>query len=373
MRKDIQDLSMISKEQTLTGTTLWNWLKLLWNNKFKISFRYLHKFFVVSFMVLFSTPLIWLERLRFNRKIKKTKIEKDPIFILGHWRSGTTYLHMLLTRDEQFAFCSNLQTFMPHVFLGSKRLYSKIISSSMPEYRRQDNFKLGVDQPSEEDFAISNMCQYSFYHGLAFPKRRQHYSRYIAMEDVPEKEIDVWKEKYLFFIKKLTFAADGKQLVLKNPPNTARVKLLLELFPNAKFVHIYRNPYKVFPSTMKMYNSLVPPFFLQVPDIESAEQLVFDIYEQMHRKYFNEKELIPEGNLIEIKYEQFLQDPFDAVKSIYDKLSLDHFEQAAPEIKAYIASQKSYKTNKHQLPKRLKRKIASRWKQAFKVFGYGMQ
>jgi hypothetical protein len=175
----------------------------------------------------------------------------------------------------------------------------------MPKKRRQDNFKLGPDLPGEEDFAIANMCQLSYYHGLAFPKRRNYYLRYLTFHEVSEKEIKKWKKTYLFYIKKLTYATEGKRLVLKNPPNTARVKLLLELFPNAKFVHIYRNPYDVYPSTIKMYNNLVPPFFLQKPDVFTAESIVLDVYDEIHQKYFSEKHLIPEGNLVEIRYEIF--------------------------------------------------------------------
>ena len=169
----------------------------------------------------------------------------------------------------------------------------------MPEKRRQDNFILDVDGPGEEEFGIANMIPYSFYHGLSFPNKRKFYTRYIALDDVPPNVVRKWKRTYLYYLRKLTLDSGGKQLVLKNPPNTARVKLLLELFPNAKFINICRNPYNVFPSTVKMYNNLIPPFFLQKPDTEKPDDVIFDIYEDMHRKYFEEKHLIPEENLVE--------------------------------------------------------------------------
>ncbi|MFW9923106.1 MAG: sulfotransferase [Candidatus Thorarchaeota archaeon] len=374
MKKDQpKDLSMIATEQTLTGTNLLNWLKLLWNNKFRISLKYLHKFLLINVMIWFSTPFIIYEKIRFNRKIKRTKIEQDPIFLIGHWRSGTTYLHMLLTSDKNNGFASNLQCFMPHIFLGSKKLYSKIVGSAMPEYRRQDNFKLGVNFPSEEDFAVSNMCQYSFYHGLSFPRRRQFYGRYITFNDVPEKEINHWKKIYYFLLQKLTYANNGKRLVLKNPPNTGRIKFLLEMFPNAKFVHIYRNPYDVYPSTVKLYLNLVPPFFLQKPEVTTPENIILDIYEEMHKKYFTERELIPKGNLIEIRYEDFLADPLSTMEKIYKELSLPNFAEAELNFKEYIDEQQTYKTNTHNLSKEMMAKISSRWKQSFEVWDYPIE
>jgi hypothetical protein len=58
------------------------------------------------------------------------------------------------------------------------------------------------------------------------------------MDNIPKNVIEEWKEIYLYLLKKETLYRDGKRLVLKNPANTARVTLLLEMFPNARFVHI---------------------------------------------------------------------------------------------------------------------------------------
>ncbi|NHJ48439.1 MAG: sulfotransferase [Asgard group archaeon] len=370
MDKEVKKLSMIAKEQTLAGTTMWNWLKLLWKNKFRVHFRYFHKSLFVSILLWLFIPFVWYERIRFNRKIRKTKIEQDPIFILGHWRSGTTYLHMLMTRNQNYSFASNLETFFPHVFLGSRKLFRWLLDSNMPKQRRQDSFKIGPDLPGEEDFAIANMSQLSYYHGLAFPNRRNYYSKYLTFENVDQKEIDKWKKLYLFYLKKLTYKAKGKRLVIKNPPNTGRIKLLLELFPNAKFIHIYRNPYEVYPSTVKMYHNLVPPFFLQVPDIFHAESIVLDIYEEIHRKFFVEKDLIPKGNLIELSYEEFLDNPLNSMERIYSDLSLDDFEKTKPALIEYINAQKRYKANVWDLPQETIATISRRWKEAITKFGY---
>ncbi len=365
-----KDLIMKANEQTLTGTSIWNWLKLQWENRFKIDIKLTHKFLVVWFVILVSTPAIWWEKLVYNRLIKKTKIEKPPIFILGHWRSGTTYLHMLLTQDQQFGYASNLQTIFPLVFLGSRWFFAKLLEDSMPKQRRQDNFKLGIDQPGEEEFAMANMSTESFYHGIPFPNRRRHYANYITFKDVPEDKVKKWKRTYKFFLKKMTYASKGKQLVMKNPPNTGRVKELLEMFPDAKFVHIFRDPYSVLPSTVKMYERLLPPHYLQFPNIETADDIVIDIYEEMHKKYFKEKDLIPKENLIEIRYEDMLEDPFKTIKSVYDELSLANFSMSEQKFKDYISKQKSYKTNTHNLSDEAIDKISERWDFAFKEFGY---
>ena len=359
-----------TEQTTLTGTSIWNWLQLQWENRFNLDIKYAHKYLLVWFMILISTPAIWWEKIVYNRMIKKTKIEKPPIFILGHWRSGTTYLQMLMIKDSQFAYASNLETIFPLVFLSSRWFYERLLKGAMPEKRRQDNFKLGVNQPGEEEFALANMGTISFYHGIPFPNKRRFYAKYITFEGISEDKIRKWKRTYKFYLKKLTYASKGKQLVLKNPPNTGRVKELLEMFPDAKFIHIYRDPYKVLPSTVKMYENLLPQMFLQVPDIEKSDEVILDVYEKMHKKYFKEKCLIPEENLFEVRYEDMLENPYETMKNIYEKLSLSNFSESKHLIKEYIDSQKNYKTNIHTLSDDTIDEISKRWDFVFKEWGY---
>lgn len=368
-----KELILKSTEQTLTGTSLWNWLKLQWENRSKIDLKLIRKYLVVWFMTVISIPAIWYEKIVFNRLIKKTKIEKPPVFILGHWRSGTTYLHMLLTQDTRLSYASNFQTIFPLVFLGSRWFYAKILEDNMPKKRRQDSFKLGIDQPGEEEFALANMSTISFYHGIPFPNKRKFYAKYITFEGIPEEKIRKWKRLYKFYLKKLTYASKGKQLVMKNPPNTGRVKQLLEMFPDAKFVHIYRDPYKVHPSTVKMYNRLLPPQYLQYPDIDNPDEIVLEIYEQIHKKYFKDKDLIPKENLIEIRYEDLLAEPFNKTKEIYDKLSLPDFAIVESKIQEYVDKQKTFQTNTHNLDDETTDLISERLDFAFKEFGYPKQ
>jgi len=57
----------------------------------------------------------------------------------------------------------------------------------------------------------------------------------------------------MYFIRKVQlFRGTEKRLLLKSPVHTARIKLLLKLFPDAQFVYIHRNPYDVFRSAVNM-------------------------------------------------------------------------------------------------------------------------
>lgn len=87
---------------SLYGMALDEWLGLLRRHRFSVDPPYLPR---AAFMTL-SGALTSLIRTYENRKyvarLTETEI-KEPLFILGHWRSGTSYLHNLISLDEQFA------------------------------------------------------------------------------------------------------------------------------------------------------------------------------------------------------------------------------------------------------------------------------
>ncbi|MHA1630227.1 MAG: sulfotransferase family protein [Candidatus Heimdallarchaeota archaeon] len=358
-------------EQTLTGTTFTNWLKLLYENRFKISLRYFPRALFISVITLLTSPFVLYEKLRYAKRIRRTVFKQQPIFIVGHWRSGTTFLHSLMIQDKQFGYVTNVHAFMPNIFLCSGKLFQGLLRRFLPAKRRMDNIRLGLHEPQEDEYALANLTNYSLYHGIAFPKNIRFYARYCSMEGLPRKIVKKWTRVFLNFLKKVTYEAGGKQLILKNPAHTYRIGLLLKLFPEAKFIHIYRNPFDVFPSTLRMYEKMFPYFFLQKPfSMKEGKEIIFDLYEEMFQRFFMEKQLIPKGNLIEIKYETFIQNPLQGLEQIYSGLNLQGFEKVKDHFQHYVAAQKNYQRNVHTLDKELEQEIATRWKFTLERLGY---
>jgi len=118
-------------------------------------------------------------------------------------------------------------------------------------------------------------------------------------------------------MKAVTYSNHGKRLVLKNPPNTARITTLMELFPDARFIHIYRNPYKVYLSTKRMRTKVLDKLALQHTTDEQIENHVIDNYIRLMKSYFKQKDQIPDGHLIEIRYEDLVADPMGQIREVY--------------------------------------------------------
>ena len=354
----------------LPGSTFINLLRLLAQNRFRVDAVGIPRILYSIAMSAAMSPLNVLEKLRFDKKIKGTEI-KPPIFIIGHWRSGTTYLHNLLSQNPNFAYPTTFQTVTPGVFLGSEKLIKPMVEASLPPTRPEDNVPLGADLPQEEEYAMGNLCPYSFYNGWCFPRKMNFYYKFVCMDEVPQRAVEEWKEIYIYYLKKITFANNGKQLVLKNPSNTARIKLLLEMFPDAKFVHIYRNPYHVFLSMKRDIESEMPLYCVQEPrDDGEMEKEMADLYNKMFKKYFEEKKLIPEGNFSEVRYEDLIENPLREVKRVHKELGLPGFDENKDNFVRYIDAQKEIKPHVYNIDKQLKEKIYDYWKLTIDRWGY---
>src|SRR5262249_10344440 len=151
-----------------------------------------------------------------------------------------THLHRLLAADSRFAFPTFSQVWHPHDFLLTDRLRSRAARLLLPATRTLDNVALHPDAPEEEEFALCRMTSLSPFLAQAFPDRAAHYGRYLTFRGVPAKEVERWKAAFVRLAQKLTWKY-RRPLLFKSPPHTARIRLLLELFPGARFVHIHRN------------------------------------------------------------------------------------------------------------------------------------
>ena len=371
---DIFDINPLDVSyEPLAGSTFMNLLRLMGQNHFKVTPMGIPRAIYAATLSFVLSPLNTIERLKFDKHIRRVKIEKSPIFILGHWRSGTTYLHNLFSQDPQFGFPTTIQITVPSLFLGFEKIIRPIVESSLPEKRPQDDVDLAADFPQEEEYALGNLSPYSFYNGWLFPSNMELYNNYVDFQNISKKEIEDFKRIFMYFLKKLTLYYKGKQLVLKNPSNTARVKLLLELFPDAKFIHIYRNPYHVY---LSMKRNIEKEMTLQClqrpPSWEVFEDAMVDMYNRMHEKYFKEKELIPKGNLIEIRYEDFLKNPLTYMEQFYSDFQISDFESMKPVFEKYIASQKKIKIASYTIDKVLKQRIYTSLKHTIDLWNYSV-
>ena len=367
----LKEKTIVVTKTPLPGYNFTNILQLLAQNKFAVSPRYIPRLLYSELLVSIMAPYRLKERIKFDKKINLTEIKHDPIFLIGHWRSGTTYLHNFLAKDNNFGYLTTFQAYLPGVFLGGEKRWKPIVTTSVPKKRPMDDVEMNADFPQEDQYAIGAFSKYSYYHGWCFPKNMELYNKYVLMDDVTKKDIDNWKDVYLYILKKITLQNNGKRLLLKNQDNTAKIKLLLDIFPNAKFVFIKRNPYDLYCSMMKFMSIVIPYYCIQKPPkIEELEESMINLYIKIFNKYFEERKLIPKGNIVEIKYEDFIKEPLKEIKDIYDGLNLNGFNDYKKDFESYVITQNNLKLSNYTLSEETKKMIYDRWGFSFKEFGY---
>lgn len=234
-----------------------------------------------------------------------------------------------------------------------------------------DNLEWPMDAPQEEEIPLTKMTPYSWYLQFLFPRQAEEMFRLgVLFEGTSARVRREVKEKYLRILKVATLHDQGRRLLLKNPVNTARIPMLLELFPDAKFVVIHRSPYEVFPSTINLHRKILNLTSFQDYDEDLIERNVVTIYEQVMRRYLEDRELIPAGHLIEVSYGDLDVAPESVIKNIYDTLALDGYDEAQPHIDDYIESQADYRKNGFVISDRAAELIEKRWSFAFDDFGF---
>jgi hypothetical protein len=355
----------------LAGITVGDWWRLLRENRFDVDACYWHRAVFVSALSLVNSLHRWREGRRWHDTIAQTEITDPPLFVLGHWRSGTTHLHNLLAQDtRQFSYANTYQVVNPHTFLSTENLNTRLFAPLLPKKRPMDNMALTFKTPQEDEFAPCLMTLKSLYVGVSFPRREDHYQRYLTFRTVPRTEVEQWQDAFRWFLKKLTLKY-GRALLLKSPPHTARIRILLEMFPNARFVHIHRHPYDVFQSFQHYYDTAMWYTYLQRPDIDQINDRILSRYNEMYDAYFDDLPLIPHGQFHEVRFEDLEQDPVDQMRGLYEALGLHGWTEYEPQLHRYLDTLRGYEKNTFTpLSETWKEKVATAWQRSFQTWGY---
>lgn len=310
-----------------------------------------------------------LERLAYSRLVKRTEVE-PPIFVLGHWRSGTTLLHNLISMDDRFSFPNLYQTMFPDHFLLTEKVATTLTAPFIPKTRPMDNVEAGWKHPQEDELAIFNRTTFSPYLQVLFMGYDiEKYDKYFRMQTMTPHEQQRWEDEFTWFMKKVT-VREKKRIVVKSPGHTYRVPTLLKLFPEAKFVYIHRNPYSVINSTLHLRSTMLDENGLAKLNLEGIEDHSISTFVNLIEAYETDKQAIPAGNLHEMAFSDLEQDPIGQIRQTYETLGLGGFDAVLPKLKEVEPKLKSYRKNKFELDREKKERWYSRTKAVFERYGY---
>jgi len=346
-------------------------MKLFARGRFAFTLNCIPDTLLLFLWVPWNSLLYWISEAKYKREAEALPLDQPPIFVLGHWRTGTTLLHDLFSVDPNLAYPTTFECFFPHHFLLTEGVLPKVMKGLLPKKRPQDDVPVGFDRPQEEEFGMMMLGQGTPYFTCAWPRFGPADSDYLDFKGVPEPEQKRWADAYMWLYRRLALR-HGKRLVMKTPANAARLKLLTKLFPDARYVYLARNPLNVFPSTVKLWRALYSVQGLHNPPYLDPwlDGYVLDMFARLTEDYEEDHHLIPKHRLVELRYEDFVKDPVASMRDIYARLDIPNFEQAEAPMCEFLGERSEHKVSRYDMPVQLKRKIVERLKPYIDRFGY---
>jgi hypothetical protein len=333
--------------------------------------RHLPEIVIALAVSVLRAPFSLAEHLYTLAERPRLGVKEAPVFILGHWRSGTTHLYNVMSKAHAFGYVSPFATALPWDFLLLGRLFEPVLKKALPEHRFIDSIPVEPDSPQEDEIGLANMTPHSFYHGLYFPRRfEETFNAGVFFDGLTQDEVARWQRLVRYYFDKLSIGQGGRRLLIKNPVYTARVAILRALWPEAKFIHIHRNPYKVFVSMRNFYAQLFRELALEPYQHVDIDNFILATYRRMMDTYTKESAGLPPHQLVELSFEDFQKAPMTELKRIYATLSLPGFAEAEPRFARYLDSVREYRKNVYSFPAEAKERVSRHWQTYIERWSY---
>jgi hypothetical protein len=317
-------------------------------NRFSVDPEFLVKYRRTKLLNRVLHEMARFDRIRYPSLKDKASMEYPPVFIIGHWRSGTSFLHDLLCRVYPAAYTTTYHATFPNNLFAFKGLIRFFMWVFMPRKRPTDAMKMHPDLPQEEEIALGQERLFSFYYWFYFPREAEQLAdEFMYLYDPLSTRSINFLQHYREFIHRCQLNTGGEIFISKNPVNTARLAVLNDGFPGARFIYLKRDPYETLQSSVNFFQSLLRGISLQHYEEHKVDRFILDNYKRMISIYLEQKKLIPSENLIELSYEDLIQNPEKILSEVTGQLDLG-VKADLENVKDYLAASKDFPLKKYQ-------------------------
>jgi hypothetical protein len=268
----------------------------------------------------------------------------NPIILIGLPRSGTTILHSLLAQDP--AARSPQRWEMTHPFPPPRTetyetdpriaLVDAEIETFDPEFRAMH--RMAATLPEECNSLVeASFRTMNYWAQMALPSYVQWLLNDSAMAPA-----------YAFhrqFLQHLQAFAPREYWVLKAPPHIFWPDCLLETYPDARIVMTHRDPKQVLPSNASLIAQVRAASEKVNAREVGADQLLWKI--GLQRTMALRSTWPRPEQFIDTYYKDFISDPLQVVRQIYDHFGMNLSEEAERRMRRFMASNEKEKHGKH--------------------------
>jgi omega-hydroxy-beta-dihydromenaquinone-9 sulfotransferase len=344
-------------------------LRVLGKNSFSLSPKYVSRLAFLLQSSLWSSLFSGIEKARYHKATERTRIVESPVFIVGHWRTGSTFLHQLMSADPALYAPTLFDVAQPECFLSSYSYFRPVFRVFVNKHRPMDNVRLGMNEPQEDEYAMFRLTGFSPLEKLIFPTSGKYFLDEQTAWLPTGKDLTLWEEKLRYFFQKLTLKSK-RRIVSKNPFNSMRVDLLNKIFPDAIFIRIVRNPLDVVPSTIHMWDIVQRQNCLnslgKCPEaIEVSSTMAF-----MEERITMQLAQVTQGRQVTVRYEDLVSEPVHELKRIYSSTGLPFHDTFENQINIFLSGVAGFEKNRFQLGKQEEVIIRNTLHAYMQQFGY---
>ena len=276
----------------------------------------------------------------------------EPVMILGHGRTGTTILHEVMSTDPKFRIVKRWEAMFPcpppeaDTYTSDPRIERAdklitIFDRITPEWTAMHKF--GGDLPVEcAEYLYSSFLSNVFVFSFQIPS----YAAYLAEQDVGYTIR--WHQRTL---KLLQWKYKKDHWLLKNPLWIDHIPQVLETYPDAKIVLTHRDPITVSDSFVNVMGTI---FWWRTDDPWGGGMLddlvMADGRSATHRNLMQwmEDGTLRPGYVSNVQYQDFMNDPVDAISRCCADLGIPFDEGSAAGVRAYLAAKPKGKHGKFE-------------------------
>lgn len=351
--------------QIWAGMSARVWASFLFEHRHLIAPKRFGRLVTISLVILISSPFALAQSLLYRwRRIRIA----PPVLVVGHWRSGTTLLHELLTLDKAAIAPTGYDCFAPHHSIVSGWILKPLLGLLMPKTRYVDSMAFELLNPQEDEFALLLMGAPSPYISLAFPTLKLGEMKADLDKLSLRQQLHFDRAAQAFFA--LMGRKKGKRLTLKSPLHAYRLARLNRLFPGLKVIHIVRDPRAVLPSTFNAISLLQGLFALgHTPASPSAADRL-EAYLAYFNRFEEERKALAADQLVEITFEALIADPLATLEKLYQDLKLGDFSSLRETLTSRLAGLKSYQPSNHNLSQAQRQAIEHHTAHIMARYGY---
>jgi len=316
------------------------------------------------------SPIRLAEQAICGYRTRRFALHPQPVFIVGHWQAGHSRLHEILVRDPQFAYLRLRDCLAPDAARTLKPLFDRHLAKRLPADRGVDSLKLDLNAPQGDDLLLASHTSRSIYYAYTFPQAADTvFNEALLFDRATEDDVVAWKAIYRSAWQNVAARQGKPRFVSRNASNTTRIPQLLQMFPEARFIHVHRHPEQLFSAQQRRWESLTDRWALQRSNPAELRGHTMVFFERMMKRCLADREVIPAGQLFETSYERLCEEPLDVLAEAYGQLTLGGFDAARPRFAEFVKSDHGSLATSELSPAD-RDDVRLRWRFAFDEFGY---